>query len=130
MSFSKNDRNVRAGSGKGFPIDPGADTEATFAAVIADALRRDFGATPAHVKHIARLTGANARSVQNWLQARNGPSGAGLVVLMRHSDEVTDAVLSLADRGELRRRMAAGVQMVELRKSILAVLSHLPDPNP
>lgn len=85
MSFSENDRNLRAEAGSKFPIDPSADTEAAFAAVIADALRRDFGSTPAHVKHIARLTGANARTVQNWLHSRNGPSGASLVVLMRHS---------------------------------------------
>ncbi len=128
MSFARNDRKVRAESGREFPIDPGADTEAAFAAVIADALRRDFGDTPAHVKHIARLTGVNGRTVQNWLQARNGPSGAGLVVLMRHSDEVTAAVLTLADRHDLRDGAATGVRLSDLRKAILAVMPHLPDP--
>ncbi len=38
-------------------MDPGADVEAAFAGVIADALRKDFGDAPTHVKHIARLTG-------------------------------------------------------------------------
>lgn len=65
---------------------------------IADALRRDFGDTPTHVKHISRLTGANARTVQTWLQARNGRNGAGFAVLMRHSDLNTTAVLALAER--------------------------------
>ena len=130
MSFSKNDRKIRVESGKESPIDPGADTGAAFAAVIADALRRDFGDTPAHMKHIARLTGVNARTVQNWLQAKNGPSGAGLVVLMRHSDEVTAAVLSLADREDLCKRATSSIKIAELRRSIVAVLSHLPDPDP
>ena len=127
MSFARNDRKVRVDSGREFPIDPGADTEAAFAAVIADALRRDFGDAPTHVKHIARLTGVNGRTVQNWLHARNGPSGSGLVVLMRHSDEVTAAVLTLADRLDLRDRAAASIRLSDLRKAILAVLPHLPD---
>lgn len=128
MSFARNDRKVRAESGREFPVDPGADTEAAFAAVIADALRRDFGDTPAHVKHIARLTGVNGRTVQNWLQARNGPSGAGLVVLMRHSDEVTAAVLTLADRQDLRDGAATRARLSDLRTAISAVMPHLPDP--
>ena len=127
MSFSGNDRKVRAGIGKGFPIDPGADVEATFAAVIADALRRDFGDTPAHVKHIARLTGANVRTVQNWLQARNGPSGAGLVVLMRHSDEVTTAVLSLAERDALMRGSELMRGIAGARSAMSSLLAMLPE---
>jgi hypothetical protein len=125
MSFSRNDRKVRAQNGKTFPIDPAADTEATFAAVIADALRRDFGDTPAHVKHIARLTGANTRTVQNWLQAKNGPSGAGLVVLMRHSDEVTTAVLVLAERSNLQTASVRRHRTGELRAALVAVLTIL-----
>lgn len=125
MSFSRNDRKLRANAGNKFPIDPSADTEAAFAALIADALRRDFGSTPAHVKHIARLTGANARTVQNWLNARNGPSGAGLVVLMRHSDAVVTAVLALAERTDLQRAASLKRGMNELRSAILAVLNLL-----
>lgn len=129
MSFSENDRNFRAGDGKKFPLNPSADTDATFAAVIADALRRDFGATPAHVKHIARLTGANLRSVQNWVQARNGPSGSALIVLMRHSEEVTSAVLLLSDRQELHYASLLKKRMAQLRIAMLAVLNLL-DPMP
>ena len=127
MSFSGIGRNVRAGGGNGFPIDPGADTEATFAAVIADALRRDFGDTPTQVKHIARLTGVNARTVQNWLQARNGPSGAGLVVLMRHSDEVTTAVLALAERDGLTRSAEIMRRVAGLRAAVSSLLAVLPE---
>ncbi|PZT94328.1 MAG: hypothetical protein DI625_06160 [Sphingomonas sp.] len=107
-------------------MDPGADVEAAFAAVIADALRKDFGDAPTHVKHIARLTGANGRTVQNWLQARNGPSGSGLVVLMRHSDEVTAAVLALADREDLLRQAVTTARLARLRAAIASVLTLLP----
>ena len=125
MSFSRKSRKVRANDGKDFPIDPGADTSATFAVIIADALRRDFGTSPAKVKHIARLTGANVRSVQNWIYARNGPNGAGLVVLMRHSDAVMDAVLSLAGRPEAREQAKLALAVRQLRTAAASLLDCL-----
>lgn len=127
MSFSQKDRNFHAGDGKGFPIDPAADTLASFAGVIADALRKDFGASPAKVKHIARLTGSNPRTVQNWLYARNGPSGAGLVILMRHSDAVTSAVLALADRTALQRDADFARTSRNLRAAAAALLACFDD---
>lgn len=125
MSFSKMDRKVRAGAGNGFPIDPSADTEATFASAIADALRRDFGTHPNLVKHIARLTGVNMRTVQNWLHARNGPTGAGLVVLMRHSAEVTMTVLAMSDHADLQQVFSNQRKLAALRTAITAVLEIL-----
>jgi len=98
MSFSTDDRKLRGGNGNRFPIDPAAETGALLAEVVAEALKADFGNIPSHVKHLARLTGTNERTVHNWLLARNGPSGTALVVLMRHSDAVTEAVMSLANR--------------------------------
>lgn len=65
MSFADESRKFRAVEGKEFPLDPSADTSASFAAAIADALRRDFGERRNLVKHLARLTGFNARTVQN-----------------------------------------------------------------
>lgn len=126
MSFSKKDRKIRAKEGNKFPVDPSADTEAAFAVVIADALRRDFGSTPAHVKHIARLTGANMRTVGNWLSAKNGPNGASLVVLMRHSNEVTMAVLKLSEREYLQRAVSEKKSLKELRRALIAAMKHLP----
>lgn len=125
MSFSGNERNVRVDGGKGFPIDPSADVSATFASIIADAIRKDFGTSPAKVKHLARLTGSNGRTVQNWIYARNGPSGAALIVLMRHSDAVTSAVLALADREELTRGAGVVRARQDLRAAIEALLRHL-----
>ncbi|AQS85690.1 MAG: hypothetical protein ABF876_12165 [Acetobacter aceti] len=126
MSFSNKDRKIHAKDGNKFPVDPSADTEATFATVIADALRRDFGSTPAHVKHIARLTGANMRTVGNWLSAKNGPNGSSLVVLMRHSDEITMAVLKLSEREDLQCAVSEKKSLKELRSAITAALKHLP----
>lgn len=125
MSFSRMGQKVRAKAGKDFPIDPGADTAATFALVVADALRRDFGTSPAKVKHIARLTGTNVRTVQNWIYARNGPNGAGLVVLMRHSDAVMDAVLSLAGRSDIQGQAKLGKAVRHLRVAAASILDCL-----
>jgi hypothetical protein len=126
MSFSKEDRNFRAKAGKSFPIRPSADVDATLADVIADALRADFGTSPAKVKHLARLTGSNERTVGNWLYARNGPNGAGLVVLMRHSDAVLRAVLTLAERDDLNRAAALRSASAKMR-SIMAEIDALLD---
>lgn len=125
MSFSKEDRNVQARSGKGFPVDPLAETEARLANVIAEALRRDFGGSPAHAKRIAHLIGVSPRTVKNWLQAENSPNGAGLIVLMRHSDGVTAAVLELAQRHEEKREVRTDSMRRELRGLLTALLEHL-----
>ena len=125
MSFSRKIRNVHVEGGKGFPIDPAADVSATFASVIADAIRKDFGDSPAKVKHLARLTGSNPRTVQNWIYARNGPSGGALIVLMRHSDAVAAAVLALAERHELKRGADAMRARHGLRVAIESLLQHL-----
>ena len=111
MSFSTDDRKLRVGTGNRFPIDPAAETGALLAEVVAEALKADFGAIPSHVKHLARLTGTNERTVHNWLLARNGPSGTALVMLMRHSDAVTEAVLALAGRDE----HSAAVRLVKVK---------------
>lgn len=39
--------------------------------------------------------------MQNWFQAKNGPSGESLVRLCRHSDHVFEALLVLAGRRRL-----------------------------
>jgi hypothetical protein len=72
-----------------------------FAEAIAEALRRQFGDTPAAVKVVVRLTRANERAVKNWFAAKNGPSGENLVTLLRHSDEVLETVLFLCGRHDL-----------------------------
>ncbi|MEH3036154.1 MAG: homeobox domain-containing protein [Sphingomonas adhaesiva] len=76
---------------------------AMFAREIAAALAVEFGDRPHKVKELARITGCNERTVKNWFQARNSPSGECLVTLMRHSDQVLRLVLRYADRDDLLR---------------------------
>jgi hypothetical protein len=122
MSFTENDRNFRSDLGRTFPV-AGTSTldSVAFQAAIAAALRRDFGGATAAVKTLARATGANARTVRNWLEARNGPSGHHLVMLMHHSPAVVEAVLRMAGQTELLQVKL----VVGLRERIRDVLSQL-----
>ena len=95
MSLPKKARNFRASGGNKFPDEASYDR---FAPAIAAALRAEFGGTNASVKTVVRLTGANQRTVRNWLEGKNGPGGDNLVALIRHSDTVLRALLTLSDR--------------------------------
>lgn len=108
-------RNLRAVSGKEFP---------RFSEAIAGALRKEFGGTHAAIKTVVNLTGANERSVKNWFAARNGPSGEHLIVLTRHSDQVLETVLLLAERQDL----ITAKKLVDARqklREILAILAEI-----
>lgn len=48
-----------------------------------------------------RITGAGERTVKNWLEGKNAPSGENLVALTHHSDEVLEAFLLMAGRDEI-----------------------------
>ncbi|KQZ22095.1 hypothetical protein ASD47_08215 [Caulobacter sp. Root1472] len=100
MSRSQKDRKLRSDSGKTFPQSPDPH-RMDFVEAIAQALRREYGQSPAAVKVVVRLTRANPRAVRNWFAANNGPSGENLVVLLRHSEEVLETVLFLAGRHDL-----------------------------
>lgn len=96
MSFPKR--------GKFFPEKPTTtvkaagrgSTERTFAEEIAAVLREDLGSSRAAVKTLVDWTGANERTVKNWMAGRYGPSGP------HHADaevrRVVVLVLKLADR--------------------------------
>jgi hypothetical protein len=64
-------------------------------------LNSELGQTPAHIKIVAAWTGANERTVKNWFAGYYGPSGDHLVTLIRYSDAVLSAVLSMANRPDL-----------------------------
>jgi len=69
-------------------------------------------------------TGAGERTVKNWFEGRNGPNGENLIELMRHSDEVLEVVLFLADREDI----LAGKLLVDARDKIaemLKIIEHL-----
>jgi hypothetical protein len=65
------------------------------------------------------LTGANERTVKNWLSGQYGPCGAHLIVLIQHSDEVLNAVLSMARRHDL----VVAQKLVDLEQRLLELMS-------
>jgi hypothetical protein len=86
-------------TGKVFPRGSnGSGTLIDYASTIADALRKEVGDTHQAVKAVMRWTGAEERTIKNWLAGTNGPSRAHLVLLMQHSEEVLNACLHLAGR--------------------------------
>jgi hypothetical protein len=72
-----------------------------FASEVAAALNSELGQTRAHIKIVAAWTGANERTVKNWFAGNYGPSGDHLVTLIRYSDTVLSAVLSMSNRQSL-----------------------------
>jgi hypothetical protein len=122
MSLANGDRKIQSISAKTFPCQAREKIGAArFAEEISAALRLDYGKTHAAVKIIVGLTGANARTAKNWLDARNGPNGESLVVLCRHSDQVLATVLALAGRERLLRIKAIS----DARSKLREILSHL-----
>ncbi len=93
--------------GKFFPKETGYDgkgghqTNSCFVEEIASALKRSLGDSRAGVKTVAVWTGANEKTVKNWFSGAYGPSGAHLIALARHSDEVLGTFLAMAGREDL-----------------------------
>ena len=73
------------------------------------------------MKVVARLTGANERAVKNWFDAKNGPSGENLIILLRHSNEVLEIVLQLADHRELSIARKFSASRETLRQMIVMI---------
>jgi hypothetical protein len=99
MSFPKKGKSFpKGGSGGGsdFSIDDHA-----FAMKIASALRTELKDRNSRAKLVAGWTGANERTVKNWILGRYAPCGRHLVVLARHSDQVLNAILLMAGRQDL-----------------------------
>lgn len=103
MSYSKVDRKIQSNLGNHFLAPDVVNTlsNAGLARVVADALHREFGGTHAAIKLVGSLTQANERAVKNWFLGKNGPDGPHIVRLMRHSNEVLEAILILAGRKDL-----------------------------
>ena len=101
MSSTKMDRMNQSAFGLKCPANNSDRNDVSFPQAIAHALRREFGNTHAAVKTVVALTNANERAVKNWIMAKNGPTGAHLIDLLRSSDEVLEAVLRLSGRQEL-----------------------------
>jgi hypothetical protein len=99
MSFPKKGKSFpkrRGGRNSNLDLDDHA-----FAMKIAAALQAELKDQNSRAKLVAGWTGANERTVKNWMLGRYGPCGRHLVVLARHSDQVLNAILSMADRRDL-----------------------------
>ena len=121
MSFRKKGRKFRPVSGKTFPSSSGTVPVSEvydFTAVIAETLRHAFGGTARSVKTVMGYTGAGERTVKNWFEGKNGPNGENLVELMRHSDEVLEAMLMMACREDI----LAGKLLVDFRDKLVEML--------
>ncbi len=66
-------------------------------------------------------TGAGERTVKNWFEGKNGPNGENLVALVRHSDEVLEALLLMAGRVDI----LAGKMLVDARDKLIEMLEIL-----
>ena len=121
MSFRKKGRKIRPVSGKTFPRSSGnvgASDGYEFAAIVAETLRETFGGTRMSIKMVMAYTGAGERTVKNWFQGKNGPNGENLVELVRHSDEVLEALLMMAGREDI----LAGKLLVDARDKLVEML--------
>ena len=106
-------------TGKSFPDGAGGGRrERHYAAVIAEALRAELGDTHRAIKTVMRWTGANERTVKNWLGGTRGPNGKHLVALVRHSDSVLGAFLHLAGR----ERVIAEGKLIGMREKLRETL--------
>ncbi len=108
--------------GKTFPDDDERKVDRIkYQMAIAAALKRELGGSHRAIKIVMRWTGVSERTAKNWLAGSHGPAGEHLVELMRNSNEVLAAVLSLAGRGELK----IGAGLHETRETLLQLLQVL-----
>ena len=105
--------------GKRFPNRDGKGSAGlSYPRAIAAALRGELGDTHQAIKIVMRWTGAGERSAKNWLGGTRGPTGEHLLSLIRHSDEVLNAVLRLSGREAVLPQMSLHHQRSGLVKII------------
>src|SRR6266481_9290115 len=123
MSFPKKGKFFPKNGGDGssdFSLDDHA-----FAMKIASALRSELKDRNSRAKLVASWTGANERTVKNWMLGRYAPCGRHLVVLAQHSDQVLNAILSMADRKDLL--LAPKVE--DLRRKVFELAAIIGEPR-
>ena len=132
MSFPKKGKSFPK-KGKSFPKRDGQGgsnfnlDDHAFAMKIALALKSELKDRNSRAKLVAGWTGASVRTVKNWISGRYAPCGRHLVMLAQHSDQVLNAILSMADRQDLLLARTVG----DLRRKVfeLAALMGQPDPS-
>jgi len=121
MSFPKKGRKFRPISGKTFPnlhTKMGASGDYNIAMIIGETLHQTFGGTHAAIKTVMAFTGARERTVKNWFGGKNAPNGENLVKLARHSDEILEAFLLMAGRGDV----LSAKKLVDARDKLVEML--------
>ena len=63
-------------------------------------------------------TRAGERTVRSWFEGKNGPNGKNLIELVRHPDEVLEALLLMGAREEV----LAGKLLVDGRDRLIEML--------
>jgi hypothetical protein len=135
MSFPKKGKSFPK-KGKYFPKRDGDGSsdfnldDHAFAMKIASALKSELKNHNSRAKLVAGWTGANERTVKNWILGRYAPCGRHLVVLAQHSDQVLNAILSMADRQDLllaRKAEDLRRKVFELAAIIGEPYAHDPD---
>ena len=130
MSFPKKRKSFPK-KGKSFPKRGGGGgsdlslDDHAFAMKIASALKSELKDRNSRAKLVAGWTGANERTVKNWILGRYAPCGRHLVVLAQHSDQVLNAILSMADRRDLL--LARKVE--DLRRRVLELAAIMGEPH-
>ncbi|MEJ8563026.1 hypothetical protein QTO30_18610 [Yoonia sp. GPGPB17] len=85
------------------------------------ALTSELGGTHQATKTAMRWTGVSERTARNWISGTHAPAGEHLVELMRNSDAVFLAVLSLAGRSEAHVFASLEVVRAELETILKAI---------
>jgi hypothetical protein len=125
MSFTKKGKSFLK-KGKSFPKRGGAGSsdfnldDRAFAVKIAMALRSELTSRNSRAKLVSGWTGASERTVKNWIAGRYGPSGRHLVLLAQHSDQVLNAILSMAHKQD--SLLAGSVEELKQKVFELAAL--------
>jgi hypothetical protein len=122
MSFPKKGKSFPKRDGNGssnFNLD-----DHVFALKIASALKSELKDRNSRAKLVAGWTGANERTVKNWILGRYAPCGRHLVLLVQHSDRVLDAILSMADRQDLLLARKVG----DVRRRVLELAAIIGEP--
>jgi hypothetical protein len=122
MSFPKKGKSFPKRDGNG-SSNANLDDQA-FALKIASALNSELKDRNSRAKLVAGWTGANERTVKNWISGRYAPSGRHLVVLAQHSDRVLNAILVMADRQDLLLARKVG----DLRRKVVELAAVLGEP--
>jgi hypothetical protein len=131
MSFPKKGKSFPK-KGKSFPKRSGYGSsnfsldDHAFAMKIALALKSELKDRNSRAKLIAGWTGANERTVKNWILGRYAPCGRHLVALAQHSDQVLNAILTMADRQDL----LLDRKVQDLRQRVLELAALLGEPDP